>query len=130
MMPATMPDQSKLTQTTFWRIVACVRNGGTYAMAARRACITSRTLRLWMAKGRRGEGEEFVSLFSAITEAQAARADDYLHAVNEQAKTDGKLALEMLARLYPKEYGSDTQRMKHIERRLAELEKTQGKPGA
>ncbi len=125
-----MPSEHKLTETTFRRIVDCIRKGGTYELAARRALITSRTLRLWIAKGRGGDGEEFVSLFSAICEAQAARADDYLDAINTQAETDGKLALEMLARLYPKEYGSDTQRMKHIERRLAELEKQQGKPDA
>lgn len=121
-----MPDRNKLTETTFRRIVECVRKGGTYAMAARRACVTPRTLRLWMAKGRKGEGEEFVSLISAISEAENERAEKYLDSINTQAETDGKLALEMLARLYPKEYGSDTQRMKHIERRLAEIEKKTG----
>ena len=125
-----MPDCSKLTETVFRRIVECVRKGGTYAMAARRVCVTPRTLRLWLAKGRRGDGEEYVSLFSAISEAQNERAEKYLDAINTQCEEDGKLALEMLARLYPREYGSDVQRMKHIERRIAELEKKQGKPDA
>lgn len=125
-----MPSESKLTETVFRRLVASVRNGMTFRLAALRSGIDPRTLRLWLAKGRKGEGEEFVSLFSAITEAQSLRADDYLTAINDQAKEDGKMALEMLARLYPKEYGSDIQRMKHIERRLAELEKERGKPDA
>ena len=125
-----MPDKNKLTETTFRRIVECVRKGGTYAMAARRALITPRTLRSWLAMGRRGEGEQFTSLFAAISEAQNERAEKYLDTINTQCEEDGKLALEMLARLYPKEYGSDVQRMKHIERRIAELEKQQGKPDA
>jgi transposase-like protein len=125
-----MPDQSKLTETTFQRIVQTFRNGGTLKLAALRAGISDRTLLRWFRAGRRKEDEACVSLLSAVTQAQADRADEYLLTVNEQAKTDGKLALEMLARLYPREYGSDTQRMKHIERRLIELEKKAGNPDA
>lgn len=125
-----MPDQSKLTETVFRRLVECVRKGMTYRAAAERCRITPRTLRLWMAKGRRGEDEACVSLFTAITEAQAQLVEEYVDVIHTEAKADAKLALEMLARLYPKEYGSDTQRMRHIERRLAELEKKQGKPDA
>lgn len=122
-MSGTMPDQSKLTETVFRRIVECVRKGGTYKLAAIRGGVCYRTLLRWFRLGRRGEDESCVSLLSAVTEAQAERAEKYLDTVNTQAETDGKLALEMLARLYPRDYGSDTQRMKHIERRLAELEK-------
>lgn len=130
MMPATMPDCSKLTETAFQRIVQTIRKGGTLRLAALRALVDPRTLRRWIAAGKRGEDEACVSLLSAISAAQAERAEEYLDAVNAQAKEDGRLALDVLGRLYPKEYGSDTQRMKHIERRLAELEKKQGKPDA
>ena len=130
MMPPTMPDCSKLTETVFRRIVECIRKGMTYKLAAQRARIDPRTLRRWIASGKAGEDEGCVSLLSAITEAQAMLVEDHLDVINEQAKTDGKFALEVLGRLHPKDYGSDTQRMKHIERRLAELEKTQGKPDA
>ncbi len=126
----TMPDQSKLTETAFRRIVECIRKGGTYQLAARRACIGYRTLLRWFRLGRRGEDEGCVALLAAVNEAQSDRAEKYLDAINTQSETDGKLALEMLARLYPREYGSDKQRMQHIERRLAELEKKQGKPDA
>lgn len=125
-----MPDCSKLTETAFRRIVQTFRNGGTLKLAALRAGISDRTLLRWLRAGRRNEDEACVSLLSAVTQAQADRADDYLVTVNEQAKTDGKLALEMLSRLYPRDYGSDTQRMKHIERRLAEMEKKLGKNDA
>lgn len=125
-----MPDQSKLTETVFQRIVQTFRNGGTLKLAALRAGISDRTLLRWFRAGRRNEDEACVSLLSAVQEVQAERAEKYLDTINEQAKTDGKLALEMLARLYPREYGSDVQRMRHIERRLAELEKGKGGGGA
>lgn len=125
-----MPDASKLTETVFRRLVESVRKGATYKLAALRAGISHRTLRRWLRSGRRNENEGCVSLLAAITDAEGERAEKYLDAINAQAETDGKMALEMLARLYPKEYGSDTQRMKHIERRLAELEKGGGKSDA
>ena len=121
-----MPDQSKLTETAFRRIVETIRKGGTLKIAALRANIGYRTLLRYFAYGKSGEDEGCVALLAAIREAQAERAEKYLETINTQAETDGKLALEMLARLYPKEYGSDTQRMKHIERRLAEIEKKTG----
>lgn len=121
-----MPDQSKLTETAFRRIVECVRKGMTFKLAALRARVDPRTLRRWLAAGRSGEDEGCVSLLSAVTEAQALLVEDYIDVINEHAKTDPKMALEMLGRLHPREYGSDTQRMKHIERRLAEIEKKTG----
>jgi hypothetical protein len=125
-----MPDCTKLTETVFRRIVESVRKGMTFKLAAMRSKIDPRTLRLWLAKGRSGEDEACVSLFTAVTEAQALYVEDHIEVINTECKTDGKLALEMLARLHPEEYGSDKQRMKHIERRIAELEKQQGKPDA
>ena len=125
-----MPDTSKLTETAFQRIVQTYRKGGTMKLAALRAGISDRTLLRWFRAGRRNEDQACVSLLSAVQQAQADRADKYLETINTQCEEDGKLALEMLARLYPKEYGSDVQRMKHIERRIAEIEKQQGKPDA
>jgi hypothetical protein len=125
-----MPDCSKLTETTFHRIVECIRKGGTYRLAARRACIGYRTLLRWFRHGRRNEDEGCKALLAAVNEAQSERAEQYLETINTQCESDGKLALEMLARLYPREYGSDRQRMQHIERRLAQLEKEKGKPDA
>lgn len=125
-----MPDCSRLTETNFQRIVQTFRKGGTLKLAALRCGISDRTLMRWFRAGRLNEDDACVSLLAAVQLAQAERAEEYLATINTQAETDGKLALEMLARLYPKEYGSDVQRMKHIERRIAELEKQQGKPGA
>lgn len=125
-----MPDHSKLTETAFQRIVQTFRKGGTLRLAALRAGVSDRTLMRWLRAGRRNEDDACVSLLAAVTQAQAERAEQYLDTINVQCEEDGKLALEMLARLYPREYGSDVQRMKHIERRLAQLEKTQGKPDA
>lgn len=121
-----MPDCSKLTEIAFERIVSTIRKGGTLHIAALRAGVSYRTLLRWFSLGRAGTDQVCVSLLAAISEAKAERAEKYLDTINTQAEEDGKLALEMLARLYPKEYGSDVQRMKHIERRIAELEKLQG----
>jgi transposase-like protein len=125
-----MPDQLKLTETVFRRLVESARKGSTYKQAARRAGIGQRTLRRWLRMGRRNEDEGCVALLAAMEQAEAERSEEWLDCVNTAAKDDWKAAIELLSRRFPQEWASDKQRMKHIERRIAELEKQQGKPDA
>lgn len=126
----TMPDCSKLTETVFRRLVESARKGSSYKQAARRAGVGARTLRRWLRMGRRNEDEGCVALLAAMQQAEAERSEEWLDCVNDAAKEDWRAAIELLSRRFPEEWSSDRQRMKHIERRLAELEKQQGKPDA
>lgn len=123
-----MPDQSKLTETVFRRLVESVRKGQPRKLAARRAGICERTFRGWMAKGRDGEGDEYVALFAAIRLAEAEACERWLDVVNIAAEEDWKAAIALMERRFPEAWATDRLRIRQLEREMAELRKLIGKP--
>lgn len=121
-----MPDCSKLTETVFRRLVDGARKGQTRKLSAKRAGICERTFRMWMAKGRNNEGEEFVALYAAIRQAEAEACERWLDVVNTAAEEDWKAAIALMERRFPEAWATDRLRIRQLEREMAELRKLVG----
>lgn len=150
-----MAGVSKLTPEVLKSVLDSVSKGLTQRLVAARAGVTDRTIRTWMRKGKQGD-VEFTSFFSAVKKAEAEaiakKVAIILKAANgvtertvkrttfpdgttkEETSTrkvfEWTAAAWWLERNFPDLYGSDRMRMRHLEKRLADLEKTAGKADA
>jgi hypothetical protein len=151
-----MPGVCKLTPEVTKSILDSIAKGMARRLTAARAGIAERTLLYWLSKGRKKEGDEFVAFFAAVKKAEAEAVAKHVKIVMKAANgtterttrrttfPDGTVKEEetsrkvfewtaaawWLERNHPDLYGSDRTRMKHLEKRLAELEKSAGKPDA
>lgn len=143
---------SKLTDTVRASILDSVSKGMAQRLIAARAGITDRTFRAWMSRGKKGEGEPFTSFYSAVKKAESDAIADKVAVIlkaatgtterttkrtvfpdgtSKEETTNRKVfewtaAAWWLERNFPDLYGSDRQRMKHIEKEIAELRKLVG----
>lgn len=143
---------SKLTPEVRASVLDSVSKGIAQRLIAARAGISTRTLQHWLTLGRRNQGEQWVAFYAEVKKAEAAAVADKVAIILKAAtgtterttkrtvfpdgtskeETTSRKVFEWTAaawwleRNFPDLYGSDRQRMKHLERRLADLEKKTG----
>lgn len=101
----------KLTKEKKEELLNYISNGMTYKDAAILSGIGESTLRNWKNIGKEAIANEVENEFSELIEGIAQAKLKYkawlIKNVNQDAKKDGKLCLEILSRKYPKEWGRE-----------------------
>lgn len=100
-----MPKASTFTDQRAGVIVRAIEAGLADKAACGVADVPLRTFRRWVAKGKALDEECMEPLAVFARQVDAARAWAALTVINDASKMDGWLALTMLERLYPEEYG-------------------------
>lgn len=147
---------SKLTPQARASILDSISKGMAQKLIAVRAGISPRTLQHWLTLGRRNQGDQWIAFYAEVKKAESDAIADkvaiilkaangttekttkrtvYPDGTSKEETTNRKVfewtaAAWWLERNFPDLYGSDRTRMKHLERRLAELEKAAGKENA
>ena len=120
-----MAAPSKFTKPTVAKLLAGVRRGLPYHLAAAAAGVSEATFHRWQ----RGEfpedaGEELKQQFlEGLTRARGQAADRLTKQIHDAAKADWRAAAWILERRYPKDYGKDAdalQKLEAIEEALAQ----------
>lgn len=100
---------SKWTEETRRLILSHIENGATYKRACLLSGISHTIYWEWRKQGQKdrenGEETEFTDFLEEIERAKEKYIAWLQQAVNRQVKKDGRLALDVLQRLRPKEFG-------------------------
>lgn len=86
-------------------IIRYVRSGVSHEDAAAMAGINESTLYMWKAKGREAKSGIYHDFYEQVRHAEIEAKIRKVNVVERAAANDPKLALEILARKYPKEWG-------------------------
>lgn len=147
---------SKLTPEAKASILDSISKGMAQKLIAARAGISPRTLQHWLTLGRRNQGQQWIAFYAEVKKAESdaiaekvaiilkaatgttektVKRTVFPDGTSKEETTNRKVfewtaAAWWLERNFPDLYGSDRTRMKHLERRLAELEKAAGKSDA
>lgn len=147
---------SKLTPEAKASILDSISKGMAQKLIATRAGISPRTLQHWLTLGRRNQGQQWIAFYAEVKKAESdaiaekvaiilkaatgttektVKRTVFPDGTSKEETTSRKVfewtaAAWWLERNFPDLYGSDRTRMKHLERRLAELEKASGKSDA
>lgn len=147
---------SKLTPEAKASILDSISKGMAQKLIATRAGISPRTLQHWLTLGRRNQGQQWIAFYAEVKKAESdaiaekvaiilkaatgttektVKRTVFPDGTSKEETTNRKVfewtaAAWWLERNFPDLYGSDRTRMKHLERRLAELEKAAGKADA
>lgn len=95
---------AKLTEYIQGKITALLREGNHRTTAAEASGIDASTLRRWMADPR----PEYRLFRAAVLQAEADFETEIVSAVKLLAITDGRIALELLARRHPEKWAAQT----------------------
>ena len=115
---------SKFTKTTVSKILAGVRRGLPYHLAAAAAGISERTFYAWQ----RGEFPESADealkqqFLQGLTRANGEAADRLTRRIHDASVMDWRAAAWILERRYPKDYGKDAEALQKLEELKAALE--------
>lgn len=102
--PRKVGRPSMLTDETRNRLRLALLDLNTLEDAARFAGISSTTLHRWLATGRQQTRGEYRELWDEVQDALSAAKRQLVRPVMKAARTDAKVALEVLARRFPKEW--------------------------
>ncbi len=94
-----IPDEVKAS------IIENVRKGVSFEDAAKYAGISEGTLYNWKHKGKIGKTPEYESFYKELVEAEIHAKIRKIKICEDGAVDDPRLALELLARKYPEEWG-------------------------
>lgn len=86
--------------------LAAVREGNYLETAAASAGVHPNTPREWLKRGARDTSGPHHEFWKAFRESDAASEKELLTLVRQHAVDDGRLALELMARKYPKRWGA------------------------
>lgn len=86
-------------------IVALIRSGVSHEDAAAMVGISEATLYRWKEKGRVGDAPVYITFYEDVRRAEVEAKIRKIRVVENGALEDPKLALELLARKYPGEWG-------------------------
>lgn len=120
-MPAGRP--TKFNPEVAETILAAVRKGCYLHVAAAAAGVGRRTLNKWLERGK-GEAEEdspYREFRQGYLKARALARIDLELRVNEDGKIDGKMALEILSRLWPEEWSAHRGEIRKLRQEIEEL---------
>lgn len=102
-MPRGRP--TKKTPSSTERIIAAIRLGATYVLAAQAGGISYDTLRDWLKRGDAGE-EGFVDFSEAVRRAEIECLNEMLESIRRGAKRDWRAADSFISRRWPSEFGA------------------------
>lgn len=99
---------TKFTEQIKSEILGYIENGNSYTDACILAGVSLSTFMEWKAKGHKARDKNIIDRFSEFLERLDRAKIKYkawlIQNVNNSAKKDGKLALEVLSRKWPREY--------------------------
>jgi len=101
---------TKLTPEVQDKIAAAIKAGNYKEVAARYAGIDDATFRVWMRRGREGDGALYVAFHAAITRAEAEAEVRAVTIINKAMTEDWRAAIEYIRRKFPERWSS-TQRI-------------------
>jgi hypothetical protein len=100
---------SSLTAATIKSIEKQIRSGSSYADAAKLAGIDPRTFQAWLAKGRddlqAGRASEYLHFYQRVEVANIGIKTTLIERVIKGSRKDPRLALKILERRFPDEWG-------------------------
>lgn len=99
------PVRGKLTPEARDRVVEAVRAGNFPAVAARYAGISPRTLRRWMARGRREPKGRYREFHDAVRHAESLAEIRAVAMLQKQMQGNWRAALTFLERKFPSRWG-------------------------
>ena len=100
-----MARPSKLTAELQSKIFEYIELGISYEDTCIALGIDASTLQIWKVRGKKEKKGKYKEFFKGIRRAETEAKVWRIKKVAEGEKEDPKLALEMLARKYPKEFG-------------------------
>lgn len=101
--------KTKLTPEIQLQIVINLASGVHKTIAANCAGVGTRTFMDWMRKGKERKGKRFIAFRHAVLEAEHRAEMVLVAATMRHSLTDGKVALELLARRHPKRWAKKDQ---------------------
>jgi hypothetical protein len=105
-------------------ICQCIREGNYREVAAEWAGISKRTLRYWLAAGRKEKpGEPHYIFLHAVLEAERAAEMEMVAAVMRAAAQEPKHAQWWLERKFPERWAANRIELRELKKRIEELEK-------
>lgn len=113
-----------LTEEKIKEICRYIENGNNYVNACRLSMIAEPTFYDWKKRGlediEKGKNTLFSQLIEEIRHAKATYKAWLIQNMNNSAQIDGKLALEILSRKYPDEFGKKEQIKMNIKSKITE----------
>lgn len=107
------------------RILAAIRRGCPYWMAAEANGVSRATMRAWMKTGKEDQAAKresaFASFLAEVHEADAAGCDRRLEVIEAASLHDWKAAHTINAIRHPEEFASDRQELRRAQKQLAEM---------
>lgn len=104
-----MARPTKLTSDVQKRIVAAIKRGATYKLAAQYGGITYKTFNEWIKQGEDELEGEFCEFCNAIKKAEGEAAFKWLGVIEAAGKESWQAMAWKLERRYPEDYGRQIQ---------------------
>ena len=112
---------SLLTPAVRDAVVAGFTDGLPTAFAAAAGGVCPRTLRYWLASGRRGDSAEAVQFLAAVKKARAEGVAARLRRITAAAGKHWQADAWVLERTYPEVFGTNRRELRELRKQLTDL---------